>query len=50
MSVGQEVGQEAMGNLVGRSVGGMEAGRRFWEQGTLQGMALGDTPHTYCLD
>lgn len=49
-SVGQEVGQEAMGNLVGRSVGGgAEAGRCFWEQGSLQGTALGDIPsHTHC--
>lgn len=49
--VGQEVRQEAIGNLVGRSVGGAEAGRRFWEQGTLQDTALGDTPsHTHCSD
>lgn len=49
-SVGQEVGQEAMGSLVGRSVGGgAEAGRCFWEQGSLQGTALGDIPsHTHC--
>ena len=34
-SIGQEGGQEAMGNPAWKSVGGMEAGRCSWEQGTL---------------
>ena len=50
-SVGWDLGQEAMSNLVGRSVGGVEAGGCFWEQGIIQGMAFQDTlPSTHCAD
>lgn len=42
-SVGQDIGQESMGNLVGRSVGGVEAGGCSWVQGILHGMAFRDT-------
>lgn len=41
--VGWDLGQEAMSNLVGRSVGGVEAGGCSWEQGIFQGMAFQDT-------
>lgn len=44
-------GQEAMGNFVWKSVGGVEAGRCSWKQGTLQGTVFRNTlSPAHCSD